>query len=153
MAKKRPNSRAARTTETALEPALRRTHLMKASSAFSASALVATMAVGSTIAAAPAYAAPIDGSSTPKGSIPRADLYGTPASGPTDGTWFSGLWNSKHMNSEYMYVHPLVDGQTDVSMSSFQDAFFQDGSDSAGGTYQYPSIVNGVDFALYPAGR
>ena len=88
-----------------------------------------------------------------KGSIPRADLYGTPASGPTDGTWFSGFWNSKHMNSEYMYVHPVVDGQTDVSMSSFQDAYFQDGSDSAGSTYQYPSIVNGVDFALYPAGR
>ena len=53
MAKKRPNTRAARTTETALEPALRRTRLMKASSAVSASALVATMAVGSTIAAAP----------------------------------------------------------------------------------------------------
>ncbi|MFD3799731.1 UNVERIFIED_CONTAM: hypothetical protein RF649_14980 [Kocuria sp. CPCC 205295] len=57
------------------------------------------------------------------------------------------------MNSEHMYVHPVVDGQTDVSMSSFQDAYFQDGSDSAGGSYQYPSIVNGVDFALYPAGR
>ena len=56
MAKKRPNTRAARTTETAL----RRTRLMKASSAVSASALVATMAVGSTIAAAPAYAAPIE---------------------------------------------------------------------------------------------
>lgn len=52
-----------------------------------------------------------------------------------------------------MYVHPVVDGKTDVSMSSFQDAYFQDGSDSVGGTYQYPSIVNGVDFALYPAGR
>ncbi|MGW4858259.1 hypothetical protein [Kocuria palustris] len=56
MAKKRPNTRAARTTETAL----RRTRLMKASSAVSASALVATMAVGSTIAAAPAYAAHIE---------------------------------------------------------------------------------------------
>ncbi|MCT1591564.1 hypothetical protein, partial [Kocuria palustris] len=43
MAKKRPNTRAARTTETALEPALRRTRLMKASSAVSASALVTTM--------------------------------------------------------------------------------------------------------------
>ncbi|WP_156479286.1 hypothetical protein [Kocuria palustris] len=57
------------------------------------------------------------------------------------------------MNSEYMYVHPVVDGQTGVSMSSFQDAYFQDGTDSAGGSSQYPSIVNGVNFALYPAGR
>lgn len=92
-------------------------------------------------------------SSAAKGLIPRAELHGTPASAPTDGTWFSGFWNSKHMNSQYMYVHPVVDGPTDVSMSSFQDAFFQDGNDSDGGTYQYPSIVNGVDFALFPTGR
>lgn len=51
-------------------------------------------------AGAPAYAAPIGNSYASKGSIPRADLYGTPASGPTDGTSFSGFWSSKHMNCE-----------------------------------------------------
>lgn len=67
---------------------------------------------------------------------------------------FTGLWSGtrRHLNDDYMYVYPVVDGGYDVWMHMYQDNMFQGASESEGasnlGVNLAGSNISGQNFAF-----
>ncbi|MDO5669343.1 MAG: Rib/alpha-like domain-containing protein, partial [Corynebacterium sp.] len=51
-------------------------------------------------------------------------VWGDLVSDPGTGSWVAGNWYSKHINSDYMYVYPVMPEGVSATMSSFQSAMF-----------------------------
>ncbi|WP_412099743.1 Rib/alpha-like domain-containing protein [Corynebacterium aurimucosum] len=91
---------------------------------------------------------------TNKGILDEAanGKWGTPATA-NSGSWLKGNRQSKHINTKYMYVYPVIGDNANYAQSSFQGPYFQNGNDAAlvQGSNNGQDGLSPINFPLYPA--
>ena len=89
------------------------------------------------------------GNSYSSNGIQNQGTHGDPVPAKADASWAKGNLKSRHVNTEYMYVSPVLPDGVGGSLNNFRDNMFQSGTNyipnaTSGGV----SNVENVNFAL-----